>query len=377
MVLDENAIRLSISVNQEDTVIRLSVMKRDWPKGLALMEEILTEPKFDDDILEVVKEQALTALKRQGGDAHAVSMREAMVWHFENHPYGRDPLRGLKTIPKISKNDLMEFLRTYFVPSNMVASVAGDLDKDAAVEGLAQLFRALPKTKAPKRTLEDPPETPPVIALIHKPGQVQSQVTIALRGIKRTHPDYWKMNLLMNLFGGSDSMIFTRLRDDLGLVYAAYFYQTYKWEAGLMVGYIGCRGEKTAMAVEETVKIMNALGKEVPSGKLEQKRLDALNSFVFNVDTPAELVEVYSRYYMRNEPLDTLEKIQVAYLSAEPKELQRLARDILRTRKLQVFVVADKTLPVNRKDGSVTTLEESLKRLAQSLDLPYTEIPLR
>jgi predicted Zn-dependent peptidase len=377
MVLDENAIRLSISVNQEDTVIRLSVMKRDWPKGLALLEEILTQPRFDEEILEVVKKQALTALKRQGGDAHAVSMREAMVWHFENHPYGRDPLRGLETIPTITKNDLTEFLKAYFVPSNMVASIAGDLDKEAAVEGLAQLFQALPKTQAPKRSLEEPPETSPVIALIHKPGQVQSQVTMALRGIKRTHPDYWKMNLLMNLFGGSDSLVFTRLRDDLGLVYAAYFYQTYKWEAGYMVGYIGCRGEKTAMAVEETVKIMDALRKEVPSGKLEQKRLDALNSFVFNVDTPAELAEVYSRYYMRNEPLDTLEKIQSAYLSAEAEELQRLARENLRTRNLQVFVVADKTLPVNSQDGSVTTLEESLKHLAQSLDLPYTEIPLR
>jgi len=325
----------------------------------------------------VVKEQALTALKRQGGDAHAVSMREAMVWHFQNHPYGRDPLRGIETIPKITKKDLTAFLRTYFVPSNMVASVAGDIDKAAAVQGLADLFQALPKTPAPKRNLEEPPETPPVIALIHKPGQVQSQVTIALPGIKRTHPDYWKMNLLMNIFGGSDSLVFTRLRDDLGLVYAAYFYQTYKWEAGLIVGYIGCRGEKTAMAVEESVKIMDTLRKEVPSGELEQKRLDALNSFVFNVDTPAELVEVYSHYYLRNEPLDTLEKIQSDYLSAKAEELEHLARELFRTRKLQVFVVADKTLPVNNQDGSVATLEESLKVLAQKLGLPYTEIPLR
>jgi predicted Zn-dependent peptidase len=377
MALDENAIQLSFSVNQEDTAIRLSVMKRDWDKGLALLKEILTQPRFDDDILQVAKEQALTALKRQGGDAQAVSMREAMVWHFKNHPYGRDPLRGLETIPKITKKDLTEFLRTYLVPSNMVASVAGDIDKVAAVQGLTELFQALPNTEAPKRSLEEPPETPPVIALIHKPGQVQSQVTLALPGIKRTNLDYWKMNLLMNIFGGSDSLIFTRLRDDLGLVYAAYFYQTYKWEAGLMVGYIGCRGEKTAMAVEETVKIMDTLRKEVPSGRLEQKRLDALNSFVFNVDTPAELVEVYSRYYMRNEPLDTLEKIQSAYLSAKAQELEHLARELLSARKLQVFVVADKTLPVNNQDGSAMTLEESLKILAQSLGLPYTEIPLR
>ena len=37
---------------------------------------------------------------------------------------------------------------------------------------------------------------------------------------------------------------------------------------------------------------------------LEQKRLDVLNSFVFNVDTPAQLVGVYANYHMRREPLD-------------------------------------------------------------------------
>jgi predicted Zn-dependent peptidase len=377
MVLDENAIRLSISVDQEDTTIKLSVMTEDWERGLALLEEILTQPRFDEDILAVVKEQALIALRRQGGDAQAVSMREAMIWHFKGHPYGRDPLRGLETIPQITKEDLTEFLRTYFVPSNMVASVAGDIDKATAVQGLERLFRALPKTEAPKRHVKEPPQTPPVMALIHKPGQVQSQVTMALRGIERTHPDFWKMNLLMNIFGGSDSLMFTRLRDDLGLVYAAYAYQTYKWEAGLLVGYIGCRGEKTAMALEETVKIMDKLRREVPADELQQKRLDALNSFVFNVDTPAELVEVYSRYYMRNEPLDTLEKIQSAYLSAQAAELESLARELLSTGKLQIFVVADKTLPVKGNGGSVMTLEENLKILGRQLGLPYTEIPLR
>jgi predicted Zn-dependent peptidase len=171
--------------------------------------------------------------------------------------------------------------------------------------------------------------------------------------------------------------MYTRLRDDLGLVYSAGFFQTYKWNAGLLLGFIGCKGDKTSTSIEETLKIMTALRENIPQRDLSLKRLDALNSFVFNVDTPAELVEVYGLYHMRNEPLDTLERIQDAYLQATRDELRDIAVTLLDPGKIQIFIVADKMIPVRKEDGAELTLEEDLKSLAKRLGLPYREIPLR
>ncbi len=377
LALDQDAIRVSLSVQEEETVIRLSVMKDDWEKGLALLEEILTRPRFDPDVLDVVKQQELISLNRQAGDALAVSMRESKIWHFKGHPYGRDPLTGLNTIPAITRDDLRGFLKDYLVPTNMVAAIAGDIEKAEAVDGLRELFQALTKVKAPVRKTAEPAERPPILALIHKPGQVQSQVALCLSGIKRTDPNYWKMSLLMDIFGGSGSIMYTRLRDDLGLIYAGGFYQTFKWEAGILMGYIGCKGDKTAQAIAETVEIMTSLKDNVPQEDLDQKRLDALNGFVFNVDTPFQLVETYANYYMRKEPLDTLERIQDAFMSASKEELEVLSKRFLDPKKLQVFVVGDKATPVKKKDGTNITLEEDLNALAKKLGLPYKEIALR
>ena len=376
-ILDENAIRISIGGAEEETAIQLSVLKKDWREGLRILQEILTRPGFAPRVLEVVKAQQLTGLARQGEDALSVAARERDIWHFQGHPYGRDPLAALKTIPAISAEDLRQFLKEYFVPSNMVAAVSGDIDRDEALAGLAQLFKALPQAPAPQRKLSDPGQTPPVLALIHKPGQVQSQIAMSLPSVKRTNPDYWKINLLMSIFGGNDSMMYTRLRDDLGLVYSAAFYETYKWSAGALFGYIGCKGDQTVPALEETFKIMTLLGREVPQDELEQKRLDALNSFVFNVDTPADLVNIYGRYYMRREPLDTLEKIQDAFFAADGNELRQLAAEYLDPRKIQIFVVADKNIKVKNERGEELTLEKALIDLAASRGLPYREIELR
>ena len=376
-VLDKNAIRIGVSVGEEASTIHLSVIKDDWEKGLALLEEILCRPAFDPEVLKVTKAQELVSLKRQGEDAQSVAMRETMIWHFKGHPYGRDPLLGLKTVPITTKDDLKRFLITYFVPSNMVAAISGDISKETATSGLRKLFQALPKGGPPERKLRDPKETPAVVALIPKPGQVQSQIMLALRSAKRSDPDFWKMHLLMDVFGGTDSLMYTRLRDDLGVVYSAGFFQTYKWNAGVLLGYIGCKGDKTRASLVETVNIMRSLSKEVPQDDLQLKRLDALNSFVFNVDTPAELVQTYARYYLRGEPLDTLERIQDAYLNATKQELEELAKRFLDPSELQIFIVADKAIPVKHADEKQLTLEQDIRALAEELGLPYREIELR
>jgi len=377
LILDENAIKVSVSIREEETVVNLSVMKSDWEKGLAILEEILTRPRFDPKVLDVVKQQALIVLNRAGENAETVSRREAMAWHFPDHPYGRNPLDGLKTIPTFTRQDLQGFMSTYFVPSNMVVAIAGDISKDNMISGLESLFKKFPRKKAPAREINKPPENGPMITLIHKPGQVQSQVSLLLRGVRRTNPDYWKTSLLMDIFGGGDSLLYTRLRDDLGLVYSSWFYQTYKWEAGILVGYIGSKSDRTSESIAETINIMRALQKEVPPESFELKRLDNLNSFVFNVDTPHDLVKIYGRYYMRKEPLDTLDKIQDAFIRASRNELRLLAKKLLVPQKIQIVVVADKDTRVKVDDRRAVSLEENLKALAKKMGLPFREVEWR
>ena len=376
-LLDEKAMRLSVSVKEEDATLKLSLMKDDWEEGLKILEEILLRPRFDDAILKVAKDRSLASLRRQGEDARSVAIREAMVWHFQGHPYGRDPLLALETIPDLTREDLTAFVEKYFAPSNMVVALSGDIDRQEAVDSLQRFFTLFPQKNPPLRELAPPQGADPVLALIPKPGQVQSQVSLILPSVTRTHPDYWKMHLLMSLFGGGDSLLFKRLREDLGLIYAAFFYQSYKWKAGILLGYIGSRADMTAPAILETIKIMEGLGRDLPEQELERKRMDLLNSFVFNLDTPAQLVEAYARYHIRGEPLDTLERIQDAYISANKEELEKLARIFLDPAKLQAFIVADRETRVRDEEGGVLLITESLSDLAGALGLPFQQIPLR
>ncbi|MBN2383379.1 insulinase family protein [bacterium] len=375
--LDENALQLTFYSGEEATEIQLSLMKEDWEKGLAILEDILLHSRFDTELLDVIKQQIRTSLERQGENAQAAAMREATIAHFKGHAYGRDPLRAIENLSGINPAELQSFLRTYCVPGNMVVGVAGDIDITTVERGLNKLFALLPGTSTAERTVHSPSVTPPVLALIDKPGQVQAQIIFMLDTVKRTHPDFWKISLLTSVFGGSDSYLLNRLRSDLGLVYATYAYQASMCQAGYLTGYIGCQADQTHQALTETALIMKRMHQSIPEADLELKRHDLLNSFVFKVDTPRDLVNTYARYQLRLEPINTLDLIQEAYLTCTADTLEELARTYLIPEKMQIVVVVDKTTPVKSSDGQAITLEQDLHKLAEELGLPFELIPWR
>jgi zinc protease len=300
-----------------------------------------------------------------------------MIWRFKDHVYGRDPLNEKDTLDHIKAGDLTAFSQRYFTPANMVLAVAGDIDQKAMVRDINAFLARLPRTEAPPRQITSPDDTPAVLAVIDRPGQVQSQVVISLASVPRSHPDYWPLHFLTSIMGGQDSLMYTRLRDELGLVYSAGFYQTYRWHAGILLGFIGCKANRTTEAISETLAIMQELQQSISDEVIEQKRLDALNSFIFNVDNPSELVEVYGRYYLRGEPLDTLEQIQQAYLQTSKADLLRLAQRYLRPEAVQIFVTADASTPIEGEKQTTTTLADALKQMGTQRGLPFEEIALR
>mgnify|MGYP000218161965 FL=1 len=375
--LDDHAIHVNAAIGLEESSLHLSVLAADWERGIELLAEILARPAFEARVLEAARGRILDALRRQGEDAAAVALREAMVWHFAGHPYGRDPLAALATLPRIGAADLKAFLRSRLTPEQLVVAAAGDISAERLEAGIRRLVAALAPGGAPARRIPPPEPTPPVLALVHKPGQVQAQVAALWRTVPRSDPRFWKLGLLIELFGGNDSLLYTRLRDDLGYVYAAGFSPASRRQAGMAVGSIGARSDRAAAAIEETVGLLRGLAREVPAEELELKRLDALNGFVFAVSSPQDLVRAYGRFALRGEPLDTLVRIQESYFGATAEELRGLAAAFLDPSRIQLFVVADRATPVTAPGGRPLTLEEDLRGLAERLGIPFREIDWR
>ncbi|MCC7377715.1 MAG: insulinase family protein [Verrucomicrobiales bacterium] len=220
--LDFLAARMNSGVGETQGTISLNLLSKDLPEGLALLREVLTAPRFQEDKLGLYKEQTLQALKQRNDDSSDIEARE-----FDWLAYGpsfwsaRQPTAA--TIGAVTREDLVAFHKRWIHPANFVIAASGDFDRQALIDQLEKLFADWPFKG------DIAPSIPTNITLA-APGVYladksvnQGRVNLLLPGVRRDDPDYFAIQVMNNILGGGGftSRIVNRVRSDEGLAYSA------------------------------------------------------------------------------------------------------------------------------------------------------------
>ncbi len=166
-----------------------------------------------------------------------------------DHPMGSSILGTLATVSSFSRDDVYGFYKSTYVPSNMVISVAGNVN---ALEMREKIEEHL----AHQVNFEvDFPYTNPhdyqgFIDLMEKDTE-QVQICVGVQGISYNDDSRYTMNVMNNIFGGGmSSRLFQKLREELGLAYSIYSYPSNYSDTGAYSIYIGTGQNKIAQCFE-------------------------------------------------------------------------------------------------------------------------------
>ena len=224
--LEERLAFLAASLNSaaSDTQgsVSLNLLSKDLDEGFAILREVLTAPRFQDDKLALRKQQSLQAMKQRNDDAADIEQRERrFIAYGDGHYFNRHSTQA--SLDSITRADLEAFHRRWFHPKNFVIAVNGDFDRDAMVARLEKLFAAWPFTgEVPPPVPTDRKFASPGVYVVDKEVN-QGRVTILLPGIKRDDPDFQAAQVMNDILGGGGftSRIMNRVRSDEGLAYSA------------------------------------------------------------------------------------------------------------------------------------------------------------
>jgi predicted Zn-dependent peptidase len=118
----------------------MSVLKGDLDKGLSILADVLMNPAFRQDKIQLAKMQAASAIARRNDSVGAIASRE-----FDKLIYGPDSVYArheeYASIGRISRDDLVEFHKRYFGPNNAMLAVWGDFDTKKMIQKIEQAFR--------------------------------------------------------------------------------------------------------------------------------------------------------------------------------------------------------------------------------------------
>lgn len=341
--LEARAASVETFIGSESGGASMNGLKEDFDEVFALFNDVLRNPAFAEDKIELAKQQARTGIARRNDDVSGIAGRE-----FSRIIYGRDsPLSALPeyaTIASIQRDDLVAWHEKYYHPNNVYLGVLGDFDPKQMRAKIEKAYADW--KKGPETALPEIPYATDVagIYFIPKDDVTQAQIRMGHLGITMDNPDYFAVQVMNNvLSGGFASRLFSRIRSDQGLAYnvgggiGASFRRP-----GAFAASMSTKSESTAEAVASLRKeLAGMISEPATDEEIKRAKESILNSFIFNYDTASKVLGQQMSYAYYGLPSDFLETYREKIEQVSAADVARVAKKYIRPDELAILVVGN------------------------------------
>ncbi len=324
---------LNRNCQHETATVTLHCLSKHLNELIPVVAEILTESVFPEEELSLYKQNQKQWLQVNLKKCDYVAGRliDEYLYGF-HHPYGK--YTSTLDYDALQREELAQFYQHYYTGGKCLLFVAGKLPADIEKQ-LNNIFGHLPLNKQipPEIEYNAQPAIEKKYHIINDPAGVQGAIRMARPFQNRHHPDFSKVQVLNNIFGGFfGSRLMSNIREDKGYTYGIHSYlQNHIHQSAWMVSTEAGRDVCDA-TIEEVYKEMQRLRDEpVTEDELYLVRNYMMGSILGNLDGPFQIIARWKNYILNNLTEDYFyNNIQnIKTISAE--ELMMLARKYLNT----------------------------------------------
>jgi predicted Zn-dependent peptidase len=271
----------------------------------------------------------------------------------------------------ITRDSLVGFHKTHYVPDHAVLAIAGDVSMAEARKIIDARLAGWKRAGTPVPSVVDPATAgASKVTFIARPNSAQSTLYIGVQGIQRTSPEYDIVQVTNNVLGGGPTgRLFTHLREEKGYTYGAYSTvggsSQYRgnWTASLDV-----RTEVTEPALRDLVAEITRMRDEpVPAKEFEDRKRGMVASFALSLESPAAVLNNHVTRWLYKLPADYWDKYPERVMAVTQAEAQAAAKKYLDPSRLQFVVVGDpaKVGDILKQFGPVETFDTNGKLIVR------------
>jgi zinc protease len=325
--LEVRAAKVETSGGPDSTNIGLNCLKGDFDDVFKVFADLLQNPEFRADKLDLAQKQAYDSISRRNDDISAIARREAAKLAYgKDNPYAREP--EYSTIAAITRQDLLDWHKIYIHPNHMILGISGDFDAKAMEARLRAAFESWPKgADLPKDEIQYQP-APPGYYQISKEDVNQSSIHMVGLGTTRNNPDYYAISVFNEAFaGGFSSRLFNDIRTKRGLAYnVGGGIGTNFGHPGILQFVLGTKSQSTVEAIQALDEDIANLSKQsITDDEIKQAKDAILNAFIFRLDSPDKVLAERVTYEFYGYPADWLDKYPVEIQKVTAADVNRVA----------------------------------------------------
>ncbi len=361
--LEAQAANIEVNASMDYAIASMDCLKADLPQVLAAFADVLRRPRFAPDRIAIAKNGIYASIARQNDSPQGILFRELdEIIYGEGSRFASEPT--FASVAALDREDLAAWHTFHVQPQVTILGLVGDFDRAATLALIRQAFGDWKPLPLPKDAFFIPGEIKPpkpAVYFVEKSDVTQSSIALGSVGIRKDNPDLYAVDVLNQVMGGSfASRLFGNIRTKKGLAYSVsggigneYDHQ------GRTVFTLSTKTETTGAAIDALYEEIRGLLTRPPNEEEVAKAKAAmLNSFVFNADTPQEVLGQQMRLERFGYPKDFLARYRAGIEKVTTAEVVAAAKRYLHPEELAMLVVG----PAQGLDKSLSTYGTVLPR---------------
>ena len=309
--------------------------------ALDLFAKILAEPSFPAASLERQRQQVLVALQKDAQSPGAVADKTFYRELYGDHPYAHDPLGDEAGIKAITRDDLLDHYRSYYVGANAWLVIVGDASKRQARKIAERVVGQLPAGHAAVPI--------PLVRTLYAPLQkhvsfsaTQTHILMGQTGMRRGDPDYFPLYVGNYTLGGGGlvSRLSSEVREKQGLSYSVYSYFLPLRKAGPMVVGLQTKNEQRDQALKLVRKVIADFVATGPTEEeLSAAKKHITGAFPLRLDSNAKIAENLAVIAFYDLPLTYLDDFIPSVEAVTGEQIRKAFRQRVHPNQMVTVVV--------------------------------------
>ena len=342
--IDMLGANINMYTTNESIVIRGNTLKRNFEETMDLVEEILLEPRWDEEELARIKTSTINGIKRnQANPNYIANQVYNKLLYGENHPFAHPTSGTEESVQAITMQDLKDYYNNYFSPTVSRFHVVGDINQSealAAIEDLEQRWEAKEVNIPEFEIVTDRDRAS--LYFVDVPGAKQSVINIGYIALPRTSEEFFPAEVMNYKLGGSFSgNVNLILREEKGYTYGARSGFSGSKIPGTFTASSSVRtnatGESVGIFRDEIAKYREGITPE----DLEFTKNALIKSNALRFETQGSLLGMLQEMSAYDLPADYIEREEDIIRNMTMEQHRELAQKYLDESKMAYLVVGD------------------------------------
>ena len=313
------------------------------PTALDVAADMLLNSRLEQSEIDRERTVVQQELKRNHDNPGSWAGRLIGTAVYGEQPPGWDVGGSVELVEAMQRDDFVEHIGQWYHPSNIILSVAGNVEHGMVMEAAERLFADMPSHDIPGVVPYNPAVSGPQVAIDSREID-QCSVFLGLPLFGRDDPDRFALRIMNDVLGaGMSSRLFREVRERRGLAYSVGSGYGFLKDAGTFTISCGVDRDKLAETVQVCMEEARKLADElVPADELRKAKDHSIGRFRLSLETAYSLGQRHGELLLTRGEIESVDEAVKQMEAVTADDVVAVAKRVVDSRALHCAVVGPK-----------------------------------